>query len=128
MGPACFPRRPAAGVVLEPRDRTQEQDVVTVDHGRVGRLCMLLPDRTAVERLERLLACLHVGEAAHPDEAVGIVEIPELAENAHPDRLLCLHELAVEELDQRLPLTRAQLIAAEFDDLARIGAMQGRRG
>jgi hypothetical protein len=109
--------------VLQPGDWTQEQDVVTVDHGRVGRPSMLLPDRTAVERLERPFACLHVGEAAHPDEAVGIVEIPELAVNAHPDRLLCLHELEVEELDQRLPLTGAQRIAAEFDDLTRIGAM-----
>ena len=79
---------------------------------------MLLPHRAAVEGLERPLARRHVAEAAKPDEGVRIVEVPELAEHVHADRLLRLDELAIEELDQRLALAWAERIAAQLDNLA----------
>ena len=90
--------------------------------------CMLLPDRTSVEGLDRLSACLHVGEATHPDEAVGIVEISEPAENVHPRLLLRLDELAVEELDQRLSPAGTERVPTALDHVAPDAAERAVRG
>ena len=59
-----------------------------------------------------MFARRHVAEAAKPDEAVWIVEVPELAEHVHADLFLGLDELPVEELDQRLARARTERIAA----------------
>ena len=57
----------------------------------------------------------HVGEAPHPDEAVRVVEIPELAGQANADLLLALDELTLEELDQLVPPSRMEGVLAEFE-------------
>ena len=67
---------------------------------------------------------LHFYEGEYPlsepvalgHEAVGTVEIAELADDRHALRLLRLDELAVKELDQRLAGARLELVLAELDD------------
>jgi hypothetical protein len=81
---------------------------------------MRLPDRPAVEALERPFARSHVAEAAQPDEAVRIVEISELAEQVHAKLLLALDELTIEKLDQRLAAAGTERIAAKLDDPASV--------
>src|SRR5581483_149259 len=70
-----------------------------------------------------------VVEAADPDELVGVVEVAEGAEDAHPQRLLALDELPVEELHQRFTRARSQRVAAELDDARPAGGSvaHGRR-
>jgi hypothetical protein len=87
-----------------------------------------LPHRTSVERLEPTFARLHVAEAAQPHEAVRVVEIPELAENLHAERLLRLDELTVEEFDQRVARAGAKGIAAQLDYGAGLVAHSSARG
>ena len=58
----------------------------------------------------------HVREATEPDEPVGSVEVLELSEDADAHRLLRLDELALEEGDQRVPLTRVKGVLPELDD------------
>jgi hypothetical protein len=77
-----------------------------------------LPHRAAVERLERLAARLHVEEASEPDEPVRAIEVPELPEQLHADRLLRFDQGPVEELDQHLPLARVQRVLAKLDHWA----------
>src|SRR3546814_13755356 len=45
-----------------------------------------------------------------------VVEIAELPENRHPDRLLRLDEGTVEQRDQRVPRMRAQRVLTQFQD------------
>jgi hypothetical protein len=61
---------------------------------------VLLPHRAAVEGLQRPRAGLHVREAAEPDEAVRVVEVAELPDDAHAASLLALDEVLVEDPDQ----------------------------
>jgi hypothetical protein len=51
-----------------------------------------------------------------PDEPVRIVEVAELADHLHPDRLLRLHELAVEQVDQDIALSGMQRVLTKLDD------------
>jgi hypothetical protein len=51
-------------------------------------------------------------------EAVGIVEISELAQNVHPRLLLRLDELAVEQLNQRLSPAGTERIPTALDHVA----------
>ncbi len=67
----------------------------------------------------------HVGKAAQPDEAVGIVEIAERADPVHADRLLRLDQPALEEVDQRLAPARAQRVAAQFDHAVLVAQAPG---
>ena len=100
------------GLEHETREGAKQQHVVAVDHRGVGSAGVLLPGRAAIEGLERAFARRHVAEAAQPDEAVGIVEVPELAEHLHSDLFLRFDELPIEELDQRLPRTRTERVTA----------------
>lgn len=83
---------------------------------------MLLPGRTAVERLERPFARPHVAEPPQPNKAVWIIEVPELAQHLHADLFLRLDKLAVEESDQGLARARTEGIAAELDNAAALTA------
>ena len=85
----------------------QEQDVVDIHHRRVRRDTVGAPDGARVERLQRRRAACEVGEPAQPDELIRIVEVAKRPQNSHPERLLRLDELTVEQLDQ--PLARARL-------------------
>src|SRR3546814_5244799 len=76
--------------------------------GGARRVAMRRPDRSAIERRQRRRATGHVGKPAQPDETLRVVEIAELPENRHPDRLLRLDEGTVEQRDQRVPRMRAQ--------------------
>ena len=79
---------------------------------------MLPPDGALVERSEPGPPRLHVAEAAEPDERVRVVQVPELPEHVHADGLLARDELALEQLDQRLPSTRVQRVSPQLDDRA----------
>jgi hypothetical protein len=61
---------------------------------------MRLPRRAAIERSERFRPCFHVGKPAQPDEAVGIVQVAEGADDVHAFRFLALDELPFEQRDQ----------------------------
>jgi hypothetical protein len=65
---------------------------------------------------QALRAGRHVAESAQPDEAVRVVEVAELADHLHADRLLRLDELAVEELDQHVTLPRMERVLTKLDD------------
>ena len=96
--------------------RSEEKNVVGVDHGCVGCLAVLLPDRPGVERLQRARASGHVGKAADPDETIRVVEISKLTENRHPEGLLTDDELAHEEVDQDVSLSWLECVLPELDD------------
>jgi hypothetical protein len=89
--------------------------VVAVDHRRIGRLAVRLPGRAAVERRERVAARGHVGEAAQPDEAVGVVEVAERGEHPCADRFLGLDEFALEQGDQVVAAARMQRVLAQLE-------------
>src|SRR5262249_25635747 len=97
------------------------QHVVAVDHGGVGRVTVAVPDRAAVEGVQRLFARGHVGERAEPDERVRVAGVAELADDAHPRLLLRLDALAAEQLAERLAPPRPQGGAAQLDDGVRVG-------
>ena len=111
--PRILARTPLAGgeVLLQP----EKQDIVGIDHGGVGGLPMGLPDRPAIEGLQRPPAALHVGEAAQPDETFRVVEVPELADQGHADLLLALDEFAFEQIDEFVPPAGIQGVLAQFD-------------
>src|SRR5438067_2371490 len=96
--------------------RAQEQYVVRVDHGRVGGAAVGLPDRAAIERLQRLGARWHVAKAAQPDEAIGIVEVAELTEEPDARRSLGLDELLLEEADQVLAPAGVERVLPQLED------------
>jgi hypothetical protein len=56
-----------------------------------------------VEGGEGLGAGVHVLEAPHPDETIGIVQVAELPDDVDADGLLALDELAVEQFDELVP-------------------------
>ncbi len=102
-------QRKAGAVVHGP----QQQHIVRIDHRRVGRLPVTRPDRSAVvERVESRCPGRHVAEAADPHEAVGIVQVAELADHAHADGFLGLDELRVEQRYQDVALARMQGVLA----------------
>jgi protein-S-isoprenylcysteine O-methyltransferase Ste14 len=119
-------RRPVDAGVGEPglgRRRPQQQHVVGVHQGGVGRVAVPLPHRPAVEGRQGSATRLHVGEAPQPDEAVGIVEIAEAGRDGHSERLLRLEELALEQVDEHVALPPVQRVLPQLED----GAAGGRR-
>src|SRR5262249_43892205 len=76
----------------------------------------------------------HVAKSSEPHEAVGIVEVAELADHDHADSLLRLDEFAVEQVDQRLTPARMKAVAPKLHDGAlapgrgRLAAACGLRG
>jgi hypothetical protein len=70
----------------------------------------------AVEAAQCLGATRHVVEPSQPDEPVGVVQVAELSQDRHADRLLGLDELPVEEIDQHLPPAGMQRVLPQFDD------------
>src|SRR5262245_21376589 len=95
---------------------SQQEDIVAVDHRRVGSLAVPGPDRAAVEGAQCVGTEGHVRKAANPDEAIRIVRVAERPEHADPDGLLRLHELALEELDQRLARAGVERVPPQLDD------------
>jgi hypothetical protein len=63
---------------------------------------MRLPDRPAVEVREPSRAGRHVRKSPEPDESVCVVEVSELTDDAHAERLLAFDEFPLEEVDQDL--------------------------
>src|SRR5436190_9629671 len=63
---------------------------------------MRLPDWPAIEFLQRSRARRHVGEAAEPDETIGIIHVAKLANDNDASRLLGLDELLFEKVDQHI--------------------------
>jgi hypothetical protein len=61
---------------------------------------VLGPHRSAVERLQGVLAGGHVGEGPDPDEPVRVIDIAELPEDPTADSVLALDEVLVEQRDQ----------------------------
>jgi hypothetical protein len=108
--------RPVRAKPEPARARAQQQDVVAVHHRRVRGRSIPLPDRTAVERLQRCRPQRHVCERTNPHEAIRTIEIAKLAEDRHPCRLLPFDEFPLEKLDQHVPLSRVQRVLAKLDD------------
>src|SRR2546428_772953 len=77
---------------------------------------MRLPDRSSIETRQCFLSAGHVRETSEPDEAIGIIEIAELTDDAHPGGLLRLDKLGVEEIDEGITLARMECVLAELDD------------
>src|SRR6267142_6830668 len=100
------------------RYRTQKQYIIGIDHRGVGRFAMRLPDRPAVKILERLRARRHVSKTSQPDKSVWIVQVPELADDLHPERLLRFDKFPVEKIDQHIPLPRIQRVLPQLNDWA----------
>jgi hypothetical protein len=57
---------------------------------------------------------LHVGEAAHPEELIGLVEHAKLSDDSHAEVFLRFDELAIEEVDQDVPSTWTKRILSEL--------------
>ncbi|GGS55796.1 hypothetical protein GCM10010206_17120 [Streptomyces cinerochromogenes] len=75
------------------------------------------------------MSCRHVPESSQPDEAVRVVEVPELAEHEHPGLFLGFDELLVEQLDEFVASSWSQRVLAEFDHCGaadRVGRGHGR--
>src|SRR6185503_338825 len=91
-------------------------DVVGIDHRGGGRSPVLPPDGAAGEAHQRPAALFVIAEPAQPDEVVRAVDVAELADHADAERLLRLHELAVEELDQLVSPAAVQQVLAQLHD------------
>src|SRR6266487_4636643 len=63
---------------------------------------MHLPDWTAVEFLQRSRARRHVGEAAEPDETIGIVHVAKLPNDSDAGGFLGPDEFLFEKIDQHV--------------------------
>ena len=96
----------------------QEQHIIGIDHGGVGRFAMRLPDRPAVKILERLRARRHVPKTSQPDKSVWIIQVPELTDDLHPECFLRFDKFPVEQIDQHIPLPRMQRVLPQFNDRA----------
>jgi hypothetical protein len=96
------------------RCRMQEQHIIGIDHGGVGRFAMRLPDRPAVKILERLRAKRHVPKTSQPDKSVWIIHVPELTDDLHPERFLRFDKFPVEQIDQHIPLSRMQRVLPQL--------------
>ena len=117
----CFGGDPRVAEHRPPRravNRDEEVDVVGVDHGRVGRLAVLLPHRAAVEALEEEEPIGQRGEPAEPDEGVVGVAVAELADHVRAQLLLRLDEVAVEQVDERVALSRVECVTPQLHDVA----------
>src|SRR6185369_13008583 len=68
-----------------------------------------------------MLPRLHVAEAAQPDEAIRIVEIAVLTDDAHADRLLPFDEVIVEDVHEHVALAWMQRVLAQLED--RVGRL-----
>src|SRR5688572_3579439 len=77
---------------------------------------MRLPDGSAVKRVQRFCARLHVVESAQPDELIWVIEITELTDHLNPNSFLGFHEFTVEELDQVVAFSRVKCVLSKFDD------------
>jgi hypothetical protein len=93
----------------------QQQDVVGVDHRRVGFGAVFFPHRSVIEAAESLGPGLHVGEPAQPHETVGVVGVAELAHQRHAGRLLWFDELPFEEADQVVAPARMECVLPELN-------------
>ena len=60
---------------------------------------MLPPDRAAVEGLQRLRPRSHIWKASEPYKPIWIINVPELADNAHSQRFLTFNEFSVKQID-----------------------------
>ena len=96
----------------------QEQHIIGIDHGGVGRFAMHFPNRTAVKILQRLRARRHVPKTSQPDKSVWIIQIPELTDDLHPERFLRFDKFPVEQLDQHIPLPRMQRVLPQLNNRA----------
>src|SRR5438132_13543422 len=96
----------------------QEQHIIGIDHGGIGRLAMSLPDRSAVKVLERLRARRHVTKTSQPDKSVWIIQVPELTDDLHPKCFLRFDKFPVEQIDQHIPLPRMQRVLPQLNDRA----------
>ena len=79
---------------------------------------MRLPDRPAIKVLERLRARRHVTKTSQPDKSVWIIQIPELTDDLHPERLLRFNKFPVEQIDQHIPLPRVQRVLPQLNNRA----------
>ncbi len=114
--------RPRRSVELEAGPwtrRTKQSNVVGVDHRRVRRIAVRVPDGAVVERSQRSPARIHVRKAAQPCEHVRIIDVAELRDDVHAAVRLRLHEFAVEQRYQILPPSRVQRVPAQLDDWPR---------
>ena len=75
----------------------QEQDIVGINHGGVRGVAVRLPNRPAVKLLQRSRTRTHVVKTSEPDESIPAINVPELADDLHPERFLRLDEFPVEE-------------------------------
>src|SRR5207302_3008269 len=96
--------------------RTQEQHIIGIDHGGVGRFAMCLPDRAVVKILERLRARRHVTKISQPDKSVWIIQVPELTDDLHPERFLRFDKFPVEQIDQHIPLPWMQRVLPQLNN------------
>ena len=101
----------------------QQQYVVGVKHGGIGRIAVRCPHGPAVEGFECVVACLHVGKAAQPDKQVGLVQVAKLAQHAHAVGLLRFDKFAVKQVDEHVALLRVQGVLAQFDEA--VGVSEG---
>ncbi|MDT4880098.1 hypothetical protein FQZ97_1158250 [compost metagenome] len=89
---------------------------------------MLPPHRAVVEGGQAARAAVHGGKTAQPDEAVGCVQVTELAHDGHAHRFLRFHERPVEQINQHVALAGTQGVLAQFDHLAVEVDRRGRFG
>src|SRR5215813_6506767 len=94
----------------------QQQDIVRINHHRVGFGAVFFPHRSVVEAAESLSPGLHVWESAEPHETVGVVQVAELAHQRHAGGLLRFDELTFEQADQVVAPARVESVLPEFDN------------
>src|SRR5262245_8972004 len=120
-----------AGCVVESKGqpgpgRLQQQHIVGLEHGGVRGISVRRPHRPSVEGFEGFAARVHVREAAQPHETILATAIAELTDQRHAGRLLRLDEIALEQVDERVALTRLERVLPQFDDRAAIRLCEGR--
>src|SRR5262245_31685798 len=93
----------------------KKQHVVRVDHGGVGRLAMLFPNRPTIKFFELTCARDHIGKPPQPDEAIRIIEIAKLSDHGHAGRFLSFDEVPFKERNQHFASAGHESVLPKFD-------------
>jgi hypothetical protein len=95
--------------------RPQQHDVVGINHGGVRCVTVRSPYRSTVEPGQCNVSRVEIAKSAQPHEVIWTHWVAKLSEYLHSYSFLSFDELAVEQLDQRVTLSRVKQVLAKLN-------------
>ena len=93
-----------------------KDDIVFVQHRHRDLFDFLFPEWPLIELLLHWLSGCTIGEAAHEEEGVWILQGKKRAEDLHSDLGVCRDRARAEDLQEFSAVAGTRLIGAHFDD------------